>query len=87
LNADRGKAITGNAPFAFLEDTMALGGKEIAHGIHYGTTDERTDTFMPDRDSAATTICQPCGEKLLTLIYVKLNRTNYHQPTRPFQSR
>jgi hypothetical protein len=40
--------------------TRKLGGREISHGIRYGTTDERTDAFIPDRDSAATIICQPC---------------------------
>lgn len=54
--------------------TRKLGGKEIAHGIRYGTADER-DIFIPDRDSAATIICQHCGELLLKLVYVKLNRT------------
>jgi hypothetical protein len=34
--------------------TRKLGKNEIAHGIRYGTTDERTDSFIPDRDSAAT---------------------------------
>lgn len=47
--------------------TRKLGSIEIAHGIRYGTMDERTDCFLPDRDSAHTVICQPCGEKLLTL--------------------
>lgn len=57
--------------------TRKLGIREIAHGIRYGTTDE-TDLFIPDRDSAATVICSSCGEILLKLIYVKLNRTNTH---------
>jgi len=57
--------------------TRKLGNREIAHGIRYGTTDDRTDCFLPDRDSAPTVICQPCGEKLLNLIYQKLNKTTY----------
>jgi hypothetical protein len=58
--------------------TRKLGHREIAHGIRYGTLDERTDMFLPDRDSAATVICSSCGEMLLKLIYVKLNKTiNY----------
>jgi hypothetical protein len=67
--------------------TRKLGRSEIAHGIRYGTSDERTDTFLPDRDSAATIICQSCGEILLKLIYVKLIKTNTHRPTRPLQSK
>ena len=51
-----------------------LGIKEIAHGIRYGTFDDSTDTFLPDRDSAPTVLCQPCGEKLLSLIYQKINK-------------
>lgn len=50
--------------------TRKSGRREIAHGIRYGTTDERTDTFLPDRDSAPVVICNVCGEKLLRLIYV-----------------
>lgn len=57
--------------------TRKLGRNEIAHGIRYGTADESTDTFIPDRDSAATIICQPCGNKLLTLIYQKTTMTTY----------
>jgi hypothetical protein len=67
--------------------TKKLGGMEVAHGIRYGTSDERTDTFIPARESAPTILCQQCGELLLKLIYVKLNRTNTYQPIRPFQSR
>lgn len=63
--------------------TRKLGNKEIAHGIRYGTTDETTDAFIPARDSAATVICQSCGEMLLKLIYAKLNKTNQpHQINR-----
>lgn len=54
-----------------------LGAREVVHGIRYGTVDERTDTFIPDRDSAPTVICQHCGEKLLTLIYQKINKPTY----------
>ena len=57
--------------------TRKLGYKETAHGIRFGTTDERTDLFIPDRDSAATVICQPCGEKLLSLIYQKISKPAY----------
>lgn len=57
--------------------TRKLGSREIAHGIRYGTYDERTDNFLPDRDSAPTVICQPCGEKLLTQIYQKINMPDY----------
>jgi hypothetical protein len=56
--------------------TRRLGANEIAHGIRYGTVDHATDVFLPDRDSAPTVICQHCGEMILKLIYVKLNRTN-----------
>lgn len=45
---------------------------EIAHGIRYGTVDDRTDCFLPDRASAPTVICQHCGEQLLRLIYQKI---------------
>jgi hypothetical protein len=55
--------------------TRKLGRSEIAHGIRYGTADERTDMFLPDRDSAPTVICSSCGELLLKLVYIKLNRT------------
>lgn len=57
--------------------TRKLGHREIAHGIRYGTSDDRTDMFLPDRDSAPTVICQPCGETLLTLIYQKTTKTTY----------
>jgi hypothetical protein len=57
--------------------TRKLGSREIAHGIRYGTVDGATDNFIPDRDSAATVICQPCGEKILNLIYQKLTKTSY----------
>jgi hypothetical protein len=67
--------------------TRKLGQREIAHGIRYGTSDKKTDTFIPDRDSAPTVICQHCGELLLKLIYVKLNKTTTYQPIRPFQSK
>lgn len=54
--------------------TRKLGTREIAHGIRYGTVDHATDAFIPARDSAPTIICQSCGELLLNLIYVKLNK-------------
>jgi hypothetical protein len=54
--------------------TRRLGANEIAHGVRYGTMDGATEAFIPARDSAATIICQSCGELLLTLIYQKLNR-------------
>jgi hypothetical protein len=57
--------------------TRKLGHREIAHGIRHGTTDEQTGNFIPDRDSAATILCQPCGEKLLKLIYQKINKPTY----------
>ena len=57
--------------------TKKLGYREIAHGIRYGTTDQRTDIFIPDRESAATILCQSCGEKILHLIYQKINRPVY----------
>lgn len=67
--------------------TRKLGRNEIAHGIRYGTTDEATDMFIPDRDSALTIICSQCGTMLLKLIYAKLNKTNTYQPNRPLQSK
>jgi hypothetical protein len=54
--------------------TRKLGRKELAHGIRFGTVDETTDMFIPAKDSAATIICQTCGNMLLTLIYVKLDK-------------
>ena len=57
--------------------TRKLGNREIAHGIRYGTADEQSGVFIPTRDSAATIICQSCGEMLLTLIYQKLNKSTY----------
>ena len=61
--------------------TRKLGSREIAHAVRYGTVDHDTDTFIPARDSAPTVICQSCGELLLNLIYVKLNKQI--QPSRP----
>lgn len=57
--------------------TRKLGSREVVHGIRYGTTDDRNDMFLPDRDSAATILCQQCGEKLLRLIYQQINKTTY----------
>jgi hypothetical protein len=57
--------------------TRKLGNIEVVHGIRYGTADERNNMFLPDRDSAATVICQQCGEKLLRLIYQKINKPSY----------
>lgn len=65
--------------------TRKLSNREIVHGIRYGTTDDRTDTFLPDRDSAPVVICNVCGEKLLRLIYVKLNRPNTHPTYNTFK--
>jgi len=61
--------------------TRKLGSRELATGIRYGTVDGATDAFIPARDSAPTIICQSCGEMLLKLIYVKLNKQT--QPSRP----
>lgn len=61
--------------------TRKLGSREIAHSVRYGTVDHATDAFIPARDSAPTVICQSCGEMLLNLIYVKLNKQT--QPSRP----
>lgn len=58
--------------------TRKLGSRELAHAIKYGAVDDRTDIFLPDKDSAATIICQPCGEMLLNLIYQKLNKPTQH---------
>ncbi len=57
--------------------TRKLGWNEIVHGIRHGTADVRTDVFIPDQDSATTIICQPCGKKLLTMIYQKTMKTTY----------
>jgi hypothetical protein len=46
--------------------TRKLGQREIAHGIRYGTSDKKTDTFIPDRDSAPTVICQHCRAAIKT---------------------
>lgn len=61
--------------------TRKLGRCEIATGIRFGTADERTDLFIPDRESAATVICSSCGEMILKMIYTKLNK-----PIQPSQS-
>jgi hypothetical protein len=61
--------------------TKKLGSRELAHGIRYGAIDRSMNAFIPDRDSAPTVICQSCGELLLNLIYVKLNKQT--QPSLP----
>ena len=45
---------------------------EVVHGIRFGILDDATGNFLPARDSAATVICQSCGEMLLKTVYIKL---------------
>ena len=53
--------------------TRKLGRSEVVHSIRYGGVDE-TDAFIPDRDSAATVLCNLCGNKIMTFIYQKFNK-------------
>ena len=57
--------------------TKKFGRREIVHGIRFGTVDADTDVFIPDREAAATVICQSCGERLLKLVYAKLKSSRY----------
>jgi len=53
--------------------TRKLGSKEIAHGIRFGTVDQKAGLFIPSRESAYTIICQNCGEMIMGQVYSKLN--------------
>ena len=65
--------------------TRKLGRRELAHGIRFGTVDEATDMFIPAKDSAATIICQTCGNMLLKLIYAKLDKPiQFGKPRYPY---
>ena len=54
--------------------TRKLGRSELVHAIRYGTVDDASDMFVPLRESAATVVCQQCGEVILRQIYSKLSK-------------
>jgi hypothetical protein len=56
--------------------TRKLGRRELVHGLRFGTLDPASDLFIPAKESAATIICQSCGNMLLKLVYAKLDRPN-----------
>jgi hypothetical protein len=54
--------------------TRKLGKRELVHGLRFGSVDDATEMFIPAKDSAATIICQTCGNMLLKLVYAKLDK-------------
>jgi hypothetical protein len=49
---------------------------ETAHAVRFGRVNVLRESFIPDKDSADVVMCQPCGELLMKMIYIRMgNKT------------
>jgi phage FluMu protein Com len=47
---------------------------ETAHAVRFGTVDVVRETFIPAKDCADVVMCQSCGELLMKMVYIRLER-------------